>query len=106
MPFNLDDMSEKELKDLRTRVERAIASLETRRLDDARKAIEQAAKSHGFSLSELLASRPATRAGKSQGEPRYANPADNSQTWTGRGRQPGWIKEGLAAGKSLEDFAL
>lgn len=106
MPFNLDSMSEKDLKDLRNRVERAIATLETRRLDEARKAVEQAAKSHGFSLSELLASRPTTRSGKSQGEPRYVNPADSSQTWTGRGRQPGWIKEGLAAGKSLEDFAI
>ncbi|WP_441295482.1 H-NS histone family protein [Massilia timonae] len=37
---------------------------------------------------------------------RYQNPSDNSQTWTGRGRQPKWIAEGLASGKSMDDFRI
>jgi len=40
-------------------------------------------------------------------EAQYRNPADNAQTWIGRGRQPKWIAEGLAAsGKSLDDFRI
>jgi DNA-binding protein H-NS len=31
----------------------------------------------------------------------YRNPQDASQEWTGRGRQPGWVKELLASGKNL-----
>jgi DNA-binding protein H-NS len=31
----------------------------------------------------------------------YRNPQDASQEWTGRGRQPGWVKEFLASGKNL-----
>jgi DNA-binding protein H-NS len=27
-------------------------------------------------------------------------------TWSGRGRQPGWIKEALAKGKGLDDFLI
>jgi DNA-binding protein H-NS len=38
--------------------------------------------------------------------PKYRNPANPKQTWTGRGRQPGWIKDGLAKGKKLADFAI
>lgn len=30
---------------------------------------------------------------------------DNGNSWTGMGPKPRWLKEALAAGKSLEDFA-
>jgi DNA-binding protein H-NS len=42
----------------------------------------------------------------SKGMPKYANPANPDQTWTGRGRQPGWVKEALGKGKSLDDLAI
>ncbi len=29
---------------------------------------------------------------------------DAGNTWSGRGRRPGWINAALAAGKSLDDF--
>ena len=32
--------------------------------------------------------------------------ADNSQTWSGRGRQPKWVAEGLDNGRSLEEFRI
>ena len=32
------------------------------------------------------------------GVAKYANPADKSQTWTGKGRQPQWYKDAVAAG--------
>jgi len=40
------------------------------------------------------------------GVPRYRNPADSGQTWTGRGRQPRWIAEALASGRSLDEFKI
>lgn len=38
--------------------------------------------------------------------PRYRNPADSGQTWTGRGRQPRWVAEALASGRSLDEFKI
>lgn len=32
----------------------------------------------------------------------YANPADPSQTWSGRGRRPNWLQDYLKAGGDLE----
>ena len=43
---------------------------------------------------------------KQKMKPKYQNPADNLQSWTGRGRQPKWIAEGLANGKVLNDFRI
>ncbi|MBT8410687.1 MAG: H-NS histone family protein, partial [Octadecabacter sp.] len=35
-----------------------------------------------------------------------ANPADPSQQWTGKGRQPNWYKAAIEAGKSPESMAI
>ena len=39
-------------------------------------------------------------------KPKYVNPADPSQTWSGRGRKPRWMEDALAAGARLEDFLI
>ncbi len=36
--------------------------------------------------------------------PRYRDPGNASQTWSGRGRQPSWIVDALAAGLTLNDL--
>jgi DNA-binding protein H-NS len=64
-------------------------------------AAQKAAQEHGFSLDEILGEKSG-----SKGMPKYANPANPDQTWTGRGRQPGWVKEALGKGKSLDDLAI
>lgn len=38
--------------------------------------------------------------------PKYANPADKSQTWSGRGVPPKWMKKLTDAGASKEDFLI
>ena len=38
--------------------------------------------------------------------PKYQDPAKPECTWAGRGKQPGWLKEKLEAGASLEDFLI
>jgi DNA-binding protein H-NS len=38
--------------------------------------------------------------------PKYANPDDPSQTWTGRGRGPNWLVAKMRKGAKLQQFAL
>ena len=38
--------------------------------------------------------------------PKYRNPADPSETWAGRGRQPRWVTEQLKSGRKLDDFRI
>jgi DNA-binding protein H-NS len=111
MSIDLHSMSRGDLEKLRSDIDKALASLETRKLAEARKAAEEAVRALGFSLDEVVgggAPAPKSRGRKAAktGEAKYHNPANPSQTWTGRGRQPGWIKDGLKAGKSLGDFAI
>lgn len=38
--------------------------------------------------------------------PKYRNPNDPSETWSGRGKQPRWLKAQLRAGKKLSDLLI
>jgi DNA-binding protein H-NS len=39
-------------------------------------------------------------------EPKYQNPSDTTQTWTGKGRQPNWFKELVAGGTDPETLLI
>jgi DNA-binding protein H-NS len=41
-----------------------------------------------------------------RGGPVYRNPSNSAETWTGRGRQPKWVRDALAAGLRLEDLTI
>ncbi|WP_407696794.1 H-NS histone family protein [Sedimentitalea xiamensis] len=61
----------------------------------------------GFSLKELVGEAPKAKRRKGTAQPpKYEHPETPETTWTGRGRTPAWIKEGLAAGMSLDDFLI
>jgi DNA-binding protein H-NS len=101
MAIKLEKLSLDELKDLKKEFELAIRGFEKRRKKEALVAAQKAAQELGFSLDEILSEKSG-----SKGMPKYANPENPDQTWTGRGRQPGWVKEALGKGKSLDDLAI
>ena len=38
--------------------------------------------------------------------PKYQNPKNTAETWSGRGKQPHWVQAQLGAGKKLEHFLI
>ncbi|MCC8625519.1 H-NS family nucleoid-associated regulatory protein [Xanthomonas vesicatoria] len=83
--------------------------------------LTRAAKAQGYSIEELFgttasagpgrpaaAGKPGPRAGRKLGKvpPKYRNPSNPQETWTGRGKQPRWLAELTAAGKKVEDFLI
>lgn len=102
--LDLENLSLKELRELRTKVDRSIADFEDRKRRAALAAVEDAAREHGYSLTELTGAKIGRRGGKIA--PKYANPEDATQTWTGRGRRPHWVQSALDSGKSLNDLEI
>ena len=49
-----------------------------------------------------------TTKGRSLGKvpPKYRNPANAKETWTGRGKQPRWLAAETAKGRKLEEFLI
>lgn len=99
--INLDEMSLKDLKKLQKDVTKAITSFEDRRKKEALAALEAKAAEMGFSLSDLTAGK-----GGKISAPKYRNPDDASQTWTGRGRKPTWFISALERGVSPEEMQI
>jgi DNA-binding protein H-NS len=38
--------------------------------------------------------------------PKYQNPKNPTETWSGRGRHPRWLSPQLGSGKKLDDFRI
>ncbi len=110
-----ETMSRKELMTLRANIDKAIAAVGDRDRRNALKAAEAAVREHGFTLDELMPLMGGTRGRGRRAEsassgpanaPRYRNPDNSEQTWSGRGRRPRWVHEAEAAGRSLPDMEI
>jgi DNA-binding protein H-NS len=104
MGIDLNTLSGDELIALKRDADKALQSLDARNRTEALKSAEAAAREHGYTLKELMGGKSAST--KAAGVAKYANPADASQTWSGKGRQPEWFKTAMAAGKNRDDLEL
>lgn len=130
MSFDLDQFSSKDLEALITQASKRKAALNKRKpAATVRKQITSMAKAEGYSVEELFGpagptsaakrGRPAgktaskvgkagTRKGRKLGKvaPKYRNPANPKETWTGRGLAPRWMAALEAKGKKRDEFLI
>lgn len=104
MSVNLGEMSLKELKDLQSQVAKAISGFGDRKKKQALVELEEKARQMGFTLAELTGTVAVRK--RSPAVAKYANPADASETWSGRGRKPRWFVAALASGKKPDHMAI
>lgn len=103
MSIDVNTMSLEDLAKLKKDVDKAIASFEARKMAEARAALDAKAREMGFTFEQLAGGKGGKKAPVA---PKYRDPANPSATWSGRGRRPHWFNEGMAAGKSPEDFLI
>jgi DNA-binding protein H-NS len=98
--MDLSNQSSAQLRQLQEQVKQELKKRESQDFAKAREEILAIARSVGLSAQELIGNG-APRAKTGSVAPRYRNPADTTQLWTGRGRQPKWVKDWLDAGKDI-----
>ena len=96
----LEKMSLKELTGLQAKIKAAIQEKRVGERREMRAKMEEMARASGFSVAELFVRGKGSR-GKVA--PKYRNPKDPTQTWTGRGRRPNWM---VAAGGDAKRFLI
>ena len=114
MAVDLKSLNSKELEKLLDDVKKALQSAKARDRRKALKAAEKAAAEWGFSLSDLSEDgKPAKKERKNKAKPvkakskpQFANPADQSQTWTGKGRQPNWFRAAVEKGATPDSMKI
>jgi len=101
---NYDKMSYAELMNL----EGEILRLKTEKQSSERAALKEKltaiAKDAGFDIQELFGK---AKKGKGSVPPKYRDPKNPENTWTGRGRPPRWLAAAMKGGKAKkEDFLI
>jgi len=104
----LDKLSADELKTAHHKIGKALESFQSRRKAEAHAKAAAVVREFGFSLDEVfnLGGEGAQDKPKRIVAPKYIDPTDGSNTWTGRGKKPKWVEAQLEAGKTLDDLLI
>lgn len=100
--MKLDAIPLSELREMDERISKQIVIQEKREREAAIEQIYSIANSMGMPLSALMQSKSMRKITKPATE--YVDPANPENVWRGRGKRPTWLKDALAAGKTLDQF--
>lgn len=106
MSIDLEGMDLNELRSLVARAQKMAEARVRNRADDVRRKLVAIAREEGFDAYELFGAEDAPKKVRRPAKPKYQNPDNNGQTWTGRGKNPNWVKAALARGLSLQDMLI
>ena len=127
MTVNIDSLNTKELAELIARANKRKKVLAKRKpANQVKAAVAKFLKSTGWTFEDLYGIKAAgakkapaaatgtagkarkTTKGRSLGKvaPKYRNPANSKETWTGRGKQPRWLAAETKKGRKLEEFLI
>lgn len=108
MKPDISTLSVEELKRLTEEAEVLIASKKDEAIDNAYNDVIAIAESVGLTIEQLLevGAQKRKKSLRKAVEPRYKNPKNAEETWTGRGKKPRWLVAELETGAKLEDFLI
>lgn len=100
--MDLSTMSVADLRALQDTIKQELKKREGQEIANARSQILAIAQSLGMPLKDLMNGAASSRTKSGPVAVQYRNPENSTEQWTGRGRQPKWVKAWLEAGKSLD----
>ena len=97
MSINLETLSPAELKALITNAQSQMQAAHVNQVKEVREKIERLLKSNSLTLADVYPTRSgkSAKGPKSIVAPKYRNPANGTQTWSGRGKRPLWFVQAL-----------
>ncbi|GLQ90415.1 H-NS histone family protein [Dyella flagellata] len=109
MAIDIKSLNHNQLNDLIQKAQARQQELEKEKVTRVREKVQALLKAEGISFEEVFGGGAAVR-GKRRATgsvaPKYRNPADPEQTWSGRGKRPRWFNDALKAGKKEKDLAI
>ena len=108
---SVETMSEADLRELIENAEKALERLIAKRARKTLKEASRLAAEVGFEVTFSKVGKAGDAKAKPQSPrgkvaPKYRNPDNAEETWTGRGRQPKWVQAALGRGLTLSDLAI
>ncbi len=108
MAIDIKSLNHNQLSDLIERAKARQGELVKEKASKLRDKIHALVKAEGFGLDEVFGRAGSGGRGKARGKvkPKYRNPGDATQTWSGRGKRPRWFHAAIAAGKKEKDLLI
>ena len=97
MAINLETLSPAELKALIANAQSQMQTAHGNHVKEVREKIERLLKNSSLTLADVYPTRGSkgAKAPKSVVAPKYRNPENGIQTWSGRGKRPLWFVQAL-----------
>ncbi|MDR3389297.1 MAG: H-NS histone family protein [Rudaea sp.] len=105
MAIDIKNLNLNQLDDLIQRAQSRKQELGKERASKVRAKLATLAKAEGFAIEELFGGGRGKKT-RRPAKPKFRNPADHSQTWSGRGKRPRWFNAALSAGKKEKDLLI
>ncbi len=120
MSIDLRSLSAKELETLISKAKQQQTKLAKRApVATVRSKLTKLAQAEGYTIAELFGAggtkrgtkrvaKKTAKPGRKLGKvpPKYHNPANPKETWSGRGKQPRWLSALTVKGKKADDFLI
>lgn len=108
MAVDLKSLNHNQLTDLISKAQARQDELRKEKVGKLREKVLALIKAEGYAFEDIFGGvRPgAKRRAGGTVAPKYRNPADPEQTWSGRGKRPRWFNDALKAGKKEKDLAI
>jgi DNA-binding protein H-NS len=105
---NFDGMSVDELWQLHEELSQVLSVRLTSEKRELEKRLAQLRREKEMRQSETADARSAPRERRKYPRvfPKYRNPEEPSETWSGRGKQPRWLTAALKTGHKIEEFVI
>ena len=107
--FDVDAMSTDEMWQLHVEIGQLLSVRLTSEKRELEKRLAQLRRENELPQMEAAANRqdpPRERRKYPRVLPKYQNPNEPSETWSGRGKQPRWLTAALKTGHTIEDFII
>ena len=103
--MKVGELNSSQLRALKTKIDGRLSDLEARERQEKLARVVALIEELELPRLDVAEHLRGKKAGK-RVAPKYRNPADAEQTWSGRGRKPRWFLDQIAAGKTPEDLAI
>lgn len=103
--INLEELSFEELKQLIEDAEKEVVRKRKAEVRSLRQKAQQLAGDLNMTTEQIFGFDK-KKASKTVGEPKFRNPENPAETWTGRGKRPGWFVKAEEKGISRDQMRI
>jgi len=104
--IDISNLNETQLTALMSRIQARLGELQLQKVARVRDKVMAMITSEGLDYGELMEHASFARKKRGKVKPKYRNPKNPGETWSGRGRQPRWFVAAIKAGKKESSLLI